>query len=123
MDSHYSVDTTANASLTNIFGVLGAEFSDLSQSMQDLQTVLSPALLQVAHDAACHAKAQQLDLMWQRLQALATFVSALEGLVPDSWRLDFEPALRGLTLSDLAWRLRGHVPPNEDHEAGLVEMF
>jgi len=112
-----------HASVTNILAILGDEVQDLGRSVEALQTVLSPALVAIAADPECMKHAQSLDMLAQRLTALGIFVSSLEHSVPREWWLDFAAALRGVTLSDLAWRLKGKKAPDPPHQAGNVDLF
>jgi hypothetical protein len=122
--SHAISDSESHhASVTKILGILGDEVQDLGRTVETLQTILSPALLQIAADPACMKHAQTLDVLAQRLTALGRFVSSLEHSVPREWWLDFAAALRGVTLSDLAWRLKGKTAPEPTHEAGAVDLF
>jgi hypothetical protein len=123
MSHSLSEAESTHASLTKILAILGDEVQDLGRTVETLQTVLSPAILHIATDPKCHMHAQTLDLLSQRLTALGLFVSSLEHSVPREWWLDFAAALRGVTLSDLAWRLKGRKTAEPKHEAGMLEMF
>jgi hypothetical protein len=109
--------------LVTILGALGDEFLELGRFAEQLQTALSPALLQIADDPDCFQNAQMLDLLSQRLKALSAFVSSLGQSVPEAWRIKSEAALQVVTLSDLAWRLQGVRTSDEHHQAGKLEMF
>jgi hypothetical protein len=123
MSHTLSESESTHASVTKILAILGDEVQDLGRTVETLQTVLSPAILHIAADPNCHKHAQTLDLLSQRLKALGLFVSSLEHSVPREWWLDFSAALRGVTLSDLAWRLKGRKSVEPDHEAGMLELF
>lgn len=109
--------------LTSILSALGDEFQELGRFAEQLQTVLSPALLRIANDPDCHKNVQMLDLLSQRLHALSAFVCSVGGTVPQHWEIDSSFALSAVTLSDLAWRLQGLQTAEEHHQAGALEMF
>jgi len=118
------IDTESmNSSLIRILGLLGDEVLDLGRTIEQLQVILAPALFHVADDPACHRNAQKLDLLTQRLHALADFVSSIKTSVPPSWHLDFAAALRRVKLSDLAWRLKGERPEEPLVPAGEADFF
>jgi hypothetical protein len=113
-------------SLQNVLARLGAECAELGQLAEQLQAVLGPALLRIVDDADCHRNVQSLDLMAQRLAGVAAFLTALRAQVPPAWSADADAAARGVTLSELARRLRGEPGADhghDDHEAGALEMF
>lgn len=110
-------------SLQLVFSRLGAECADLAELAERLQSVLAPALLRLADDAECHRNVQSLDLFAQRLAGVATILDALHGQVPSTWQADVEAALRDVTLSELATRLRGELVEATPHEAGVLDLF
>jgi hypothetical protein len=110
-------------SLQLVLSRLGAECADLAELAERLQSVLAPALLYLADDEDCHRDVQGLDLFAQRLAGVATILDALHEQVPSAWQTDVEAALRGVTLSELATRLRGEVVETASHEAGVLDLF
>ena len=112
-----------DASFGKLLGTLGDEFAEIACFAEQLQTVLSPALLSVAHDPDSHKNVQMLDILSQRLNAMSEFVSLLGRSVPDTWRINSGLALSAVTLSDLAMRLQGYKPFSESDDAGCLEMF
>ncbi len=110
-------------SLQLVFARLGAECADLAELAERLQSVLAPALLRLADDADCHRNVQSLDLFAQRLAGMGTILDALHGQVPPAWQADVEAALRDVTLSELATRLRGEPAEMVPCEAGALELF
>jgi len=113
----------ANTSLVNVLGALGDEFIELGRFAENLQSVMSPALMRLADDPDCHRHVQMLDLLSQRLNALSSFVCSLGKSMPESWQINADAALKAVTLSDLAWRLQGIQTAEEHHQAGKLEMF
>ncbi len=113
----------AKIPLDNVLSTLGEEFSDLGLLADQLQTVLSPALLKVAHDSDCHKNIQMLDLFAQRLNALSAFVGALGTTVPHEWQIDSGAALSVVSLSKLAWRLQGVELPGAHVQSGELDLF
>ena len=63
-------------------------------------------------DAAFVQATQSIDLTQQILSNLSQYVECLAIAAPESWRLDIEPALSLVTLSDLRNRL-SETPPDE----------
>ncbi len=114
---------TKATTLSSILAALGDEFQELGLFAEQLQTVLSPALLRIANDPDCHRNVQMLDMLSQRLHALSAFVCSVGGTVPGDWEIDSSFALSAVTLSDLAWRLQGLQTSEEHHQAGALEMF
>jgi hypothetical protein len=110
-------------SLQLVFARLGAECANLAELAERLQSVLAPALLRLADDADCHRNVQSLDLFAQRLAGVATILDTLHGQVPSTWQTDVEAALRGVTLSELATRLRGEPAETVVYEAGALDLF
>jgi hypothetical protein len=124
MDSQQLSDgATSETPLVTIFATLGKEFTELAQFAEELQTLLSAALLRVAHDPQCHQNIQMLDLFSQRLQALSDFITSIGQAVPPAWRIDSGGAVSAVRLSDLASRLQGRSTLEEDAQAGSLEMF
>ena len=69
---------------------------------------------------------QGIDHIEQKLRALAGFLADLARATAPDWRLDAQPALAAITLSDLAARLAGHatLPTAQDAaSSGDCEMF
>jgi hypothetical protein len=113
----------SQGSLAGVLGAVGEELRDLGAALERLQAAFSPLLLQAAQDPAQHRNAQALDLLTQRLQALAGFIQSLEAQIPPAWRLDLDAPLGQITLSDLAARLTGQLPADPGEASGLFEMF
>jgi hypothetical protein len=123
---NHSPDITAlpkETPLISIVSALGGEFSELGRFIEQLQSVLSPALLRLADDPGCHRNVQMLDLLAQRLNVLSIFLSSLSLAVPASLMIDAQSALDAVNLSELAWRLQGIETSYTDQEPGSLEMF
>ncbi|WP_297371640.1 hypothetical protein [Acidocella sp.] len=117
-------DERHHASLNSILEALGEEFHELGRFTEQFQTTLSPALMQVAKDSACHRDVQSLDLLAQRLAALSKYVLTIGKLLPDDWAVNSQHALNNITLSDLQYRLKGAPEPQEKgHQSGELELF
>jgi hypothetical protein len=103
-----------------LYPALSEELSALAEVAEGLQTATG-ALVKALGPASATVNAhrydlQNLDLLTQRLQALATFFDAMP---------DMERAVSVLTLSDLARRLRGDgaARPEADEPPGEFELF
>lgn len=117
-------DERHHASLNSILEALGEEFHELWQFTEQLQASLGPALMTVANDPECHRDVQSLDLLAQRLSALAKYMLTISRLLPEEWSVNPNAALGKVTLSDLQHRLKGAAGPEEaGQESGELEMF
>lgn len=117
-------DERHHASLNSILESLGEEFYELWQFTEQLQVSLGPALMAVANDPERHRDVQSLDLLAQRLSALAKYMLTISRLLPEEWSVNPNAALGKVTLSDLQHRLKGAVRPEEaGQESGELEMF
>ncbi|OYV32528.1 MAG: hypothetical protein B7Z81_12635 [Acidocella sp. 20-61-6] len=123
-DDRTCEDERHHASLTEILEALGEEFLELGKFTESFQVSLSPALLRVANDPECHRNVQTLDLVSQRLAALSKYILMISHLLPQEWRVNSNTALNHVTLSDLAYRLRGApVPELPEMQSGELELF
>lgn len=120
---NHSISPPSANSLNQIILALGDEFQELGRFVEQLQTILSPALLQLANDPACHRNVQMLDLLSQRLTVLSIFLGSLSEAVPASLLIDASAALEGVSLTELAWRLQGVATSYTAPESGSLEMF
>jgi hypothetical protein len=110
--------------LSDVLLALGQEFGALGAFTEQFQTVLSPALRQVANLPECHRDVQSLDLLSQRLAALSRYLLTIQASVPGDVEIDAQHALSSISLSDLAYRLQGApVPPQPERRAGELELF
>jgi hypothetical protein len=110
--------------LSDVLTALGQEFAALGAFTEQFQTSLSPALLQLASSRERHRDVQSLDLLSQRLAALSRYLLTIQASVPGDVAIDAKHALSTISLSDLAYRLRGApLPEQEDRRAGELEMF
>jgi hypothetical protein len=88
------------------------ELDTLTQIVGDMQTGLSPLLIDATQDDAEKCRhAQNLDLVWQTLDSLSRVlhVAACEGA--SQHPVDLDAIADDLPLADLAARLRGHIKP------------
>ncbi len=117
-------DERHHAPLNSILEALGEEFHELWQFAEQLQASLGPALLEVANNPERHRDVQSLDLLAQRLAALAKYVRTIGRLLPEEWSVNPDSALSNVTLSDLQYRLKG-APRLEEasQQSGELEMF
>jgi hypothetical protein len=110
--------------LSDVLLALGEEFGALGAFTEQFQTVLSPALLQLGNMPDCHRDVQSLDLLSQRLAALSRYLLTIQAAVPGDVAIDAQHALSTISLSDLAYRLRGApLPPEPERRAGELELF
>ena len=117
-------DERHHASLNSILEALGEEFHELWQFTEQLQNSLGPALMQVANAPEHHRDVQSLDLLAQRLSALAKYMLTISRLLPQEWSVNPNTALNKVTLSDLQHRLKGAAQPEAaGHQSGELEMF
>ena len=117
-------DERHHAPLNSILEALGEEFYELWQFTEQLQASLGPALLAVANDPERHRDVQSLDLLAQRLAALAKYMLTISRLLPEEWSVNPNSALSKVTLSDLKHRLKGADGSEESgQKSGELEMF
>lgn len=89
-----------------------SELDALTEIVGDMQTGLSPILIDVTSNNAEKCRhAQSLDLVWQTLESLSRVLhaAALEGAAQHN--IDIDAIAEPLPLADLAARLRGREKP------------
>jgi hypothetical protein len=124
MTRHGTLGLPTNAMpLQQILAAVADEFAQLQHVADEMQAVLSPALLSIAHDPECLRHVQALDRFSQSLEALAMFVDTLSRTVPPTCCVDIEDAARVIKLAELAQRLAGAVHREPEHDAGVVDFF
>ena len=109
--------------LVTILDAIAEELSDLGLELDDLQTLLSPAMFEIAKNSDYVRNVQTLDLMSQRLAAISAFVFSLNLSIPSHCTVNSSPALDEVKLSALALRLTGteHVPAYQ--ASGDLDLF
>ncbi len=123
MDQAVSHEAETVTLLAALLGIISDELAELGDFTGQLQATLSPALLRLANDPACHRDAQVLDLLAQRLSVLGLFFVSLAQTIPPGLQIDITPALNAVTLSELSWRLQGKQAAQFQHPAGELEAF
>lgn len=109
----------APATMPATLRLVAAEIGVLADAAEGLQVPIVELILRAGPKAAAqHPELQNLDLLTQALQALATFTSRLaEGM-------EREQAARDLGLADLERRLRGAAPETDQpRDDGGVLFF
>lgn len=113
--------------LTNVLERVFIELRDLAETAEKLQDLPGKVALSANGIVVDFIEdAQSLDLLSQRLEAIATFLNALRNAVPQSLTVDPIPAASLLTLSDLARRLldvNSSPDGREEPEPGDFELF
>lgn len=113
-----------DTSLRFILSSIGKEFRELGRFADGFQLTLSPAIIRLALDPACHRDVQSLDLLSQRLAALSAYILEISQLLPAELVLDSRRALASITLFDLQYRLKGApIPMDNGHRTGELELF
>ena len=100
------------ASLSVLLARMKTELDSLTQIIGDMQTGLSPLLVDASLDDPEKCRhAQNLDLVWQTLESLSRVlhIAALEGA--SQHPVDIDAIADHLPLADLAARLRGRIVP------------
>lgn len=113
--------------LSSVMAQIGAELRMLVAAFGAVEAAVD-AIVAESHrkDARTVRDLQNLDLLAQSLQALATFTEDLSASVPQAWQVDTATAARSLTLAALARRLRlSSIAPAADHKptTSELEMF
>ncbi len=112
--------------ISDVTDRVGDALSELCQSIERLQGLIAPLILEAAARHPSHLQElQHLDQICQKLGNIADFVAALALVLPDDWRLDPSVASRVVTMSDLSSRLgfAAEVEAPRDHMAGDFELF
>lgn len=109
--------------LVTILDAVAEELADLGVELDALQTMLSPAMFEIAKNADYVKNVQTLDLMSQRLAAISAFVFSLNLSIPTHCTVNSASALDEVKLSALALRLTGseHVPAYQS--SGDLDLF
>jgi RNA processing factor Prp31 len=109
--------------LVKILDTIAEEINELGTTIDELQAMLSPALSTIASDADYIRHVQAFDLASQRLNALSTFMSSLNGAIPHHYVVNSSSALSEVKLSALAQRLTGQAHTAQEHISGELDLF
>jgi hypothetical protein len=112
--------------VADLFGRIAAELRELTQTVDALQNLAGRLASGTAkRDSEAVRQLQEFDRLGQTLSGVADFIDALDGSVPEQWRVNPHPASRVLLLADLAVRLVSNAPaPMADVSvAGEFEFF
>jgi hypothetical protein len=112
--------------ISDVTDRVGDALSELCQSIERLEGLIAPLLLEAAGRNPSHLQElQDLDHICQKLGNIADFVAALALVLPDDWRLDPSVASRVVTMSDLSSKLSftGEAEAERDHTPGDFELF
>jgi hypothetical protein len=112
--------------ISDVTDRVGDALSELCRSIERLEGLIGPLLLEAAGRDPSHLQElQDLDHVCQKLGNIADFVAALALVLPDDWRLDPSVASRVVTMSDLSSRLgfTGEVEAKLDSTPGDFELF
>lgn len=92
------------------------ELDTLTQIVGDMQTGLSPLLIDVSQEDADKCRhAQNLDLVWQTLESLSRALHVAACEAASQHPVDLDVIAEDLPLADLAARLRGHIKPPQPY--------
>lgn len=109
--------------LVPILDAIARELRELGLTIDRLQTMLSPALFDIATDRDTVRDAQMLDLMSQRLSEISLFMTSLNLVIPAGYAVNPSAALQEVKLAQLAHRLRGEADAGSDYASGDVDLF
>jgi hypothetical protein len=109
--------------LVPILGAIATELKELGTSIDRLQTLLSPALFDIAADRDNVHDAQMLDLLSQRLSEISTFMVSLNLAIPAGFAVNSSSAFGDIKLAQLAHRLRGENDYSSQYASGDVDLF
>jgi hypothetical protein len=111
------VDTLLSASsapLSVLLARMKTELDSLTQIVGDMQTGLSPLLVDASlGDPEKCRHAQNLDLVWQTLESLSRVLHAAACAGASQHPVDIDAIAEDLPLADLAARLRGRIIPTQ----------
>ncbi len=102
----------SSAPMAVLLARVKTELDTLTQIVGDMQTGLSPLLIDASEEDAEKCRhAQNLDLVWQTLESLARVLdgAACEGA--SQHPVDIDAIAEDLPLADLSARLRGRIIP------------
>jgi hypothetical protein len=112
--------------ISDVTDRVGDALSDICGSIQGLQGLIAPLILEAAGRNPSHLQElQEFDHICQKLGNLADFVAALALVLPDDWRLDPSVASRVVTMSELSSQLSfaGEAEAARDRAPGDFELF
>ncbi|HML27978.1 MAG TPA: hypothetical protein PKE16_03905 [Hyphomicrobium sp.] len=108
--------------VANVLLTVSNEIRMLSDSAADLQNLIGNLVVAGAFGGSQSIyELQSLDRICQNLGAVADFLQGLSEDAPIDWKIDAADAARGIKLADVAQRLAGSAP--EDQETGEFEDF
>ena len=109
--------------LVTLLDAVAEEIADLGTELDNLQTLLSPAMFEIAKNADYVKNVQTLDLMSQRLAAISAFVFSLNMSIPETCVVNSSSALEEVKLSALVERLTSvhHGPALQ--ASGDLDLF
>ena len=95
-----------------LLGRVKTELDTLTQIVGDMQSGLSPLLIDASQDDADKCRhAQNLDLVWQTLESLSRALHVAASAGASEHPIDLDAVAEDLPLADLAARLRGQTKP------------
>ena len=111
-------------SLRDVLARVSAECRELGEFTDRFQHILSPALAHLRLDDQAHQDVQALDRLSQSLAALAGYIEAIGGGLPDDLKIDAREALAKIPMVELQRRLKGApVSADSAHLPGELELF
>ncbi|HEX3984833.1 MAG TPA: hypothetical protein VHX12_14145 [Acidisoma sp.] len=113
----------SSTQLVSILEAIAEELGELGITIDRLQTMLSPALFEIANNSDYVRNVQTLDLMSQRLGAISAFMSTLNMSVPTECFVNSSSALQEVKLSALAQRLMGEDADPNEQSSGDLDLF
>jgi hypothetical protein len=109
--------------LVPILNAIATELGELGVTIEQLQTLLSPALYEIATNDDYVRNVQTLDLMSQRLNAISTFMTSLNDSVPANCFVNSSSALQEVKLAELAHKLMGEEADPNQQASGELDLF
>lgn len=109
--------------LVPILNAIATELGELGVTIEKLQTLLSPALYEIATNDDYVRNVQTLDLMSQRLGAISSFMTSLNQTVPENCFVNSSSALQEVKLAELAHRLMGEELDPNQQPSGEIDLF
>jgi hypothetical protein len=113
-------DTTQ---LVAIMEAIAKELGELGATIDRLQTMLSPALFEIATNSDYVRNVQTLDLTSQRLNEMSSFIFTLNHAVPRDCLVNSSSALSEVKLAALAHRLMGEEADPNEQASGEIDLF
>lgn len=119
-------ETMAGRPLVEVLIRIGIELEEAAASVEDLHALVEASVKGGASSDTFLRQAQTIDILQQRLVALASFIGQISETTPSSWLIETSDAVNKVKLSRLRERLSQICNAHdaaEHHISGELQMF